>query len=132
MTRILHWFFLCERWISCQVVTSLLCLHYRPETVHCSTKICVHFWNNFPCLTILGFSNYIFHKLLYTFFIPLQIVQYTFLIPFRFFSTLFIPFMTAVHSLFLSESTFYPFKELQNTFFPFRKWQYTYSFQKVL
>ena len=79
-----------------------------------------------------GFSNYIFHKLLYTFFIPLQIVQYTFLIPFRFFSTLFIPFMTAVHSLFLSESTFYPFKELQNTFFPFRKWQYTYSFQKVL
>ena len=22
----------------CQAVTSVLCLHYRPETVHCSTK----------------------------------------------------------------------------------------------
>ena len=30
--------FLCERWIPCQAVTSVLCLHYRPETVHCSTK----------------------------------------------------------------------------------------------
>ena len=30
--------FLCERWIPCQAVTSALCLHYRPETVHCSTK----------------------------------------------------------------------------------------------
>ena len=30
--------FLCERWISCQAMTSVLCLHYRPETVHCSTK----------------------------------------------------------------------------------------------
>ena len=35
MTRIL--IFLCERWIPCQAVTSVL-LHYRPETVHCSTK----------------------------------------------------------------------------------------------
>ena len=30
--------FLCERWNPCQAVTSVLCLHYRPETVHCSTK----------------------------------------------------------------------------------------------
>ena len=30
--------FLCERWIPCQALTSVLCLHYRPETVHCSTK----------------------------------------------------------------------------------------------
>ena len=30
--------FLCERWIPCQAVTSVLCLHYRPETVHCSIK----------------------------------------------------------------------------------------------
>ena len=30
--------FLCERWISCQASTPVLCLHYRPETVHCSTK----------------------------------------------------------------------------------------------
>ena len=30
--------FLCERWIPCQAVTSFLCLHYRPETVHSSTK----------------------------------------------------------------------------------------------
>ena len=37
MTRIFHWF-LCERWIPCQALTSVLCLHYRPKTVHCSTK----------------------------------------------------------------------------------------------
>jgi len=30
--------FLCERGIPCQAVTSVLCLHYRPETVHCSKK----------------------------------------------------------------------------------------------
>ena len=30
--------FLCERLIPCQAMTSVLCLHYRPETVHCSTK----------------------------------------------------------------------------------------------
>ena len=30
--------FLCERWIPFQAWTSVLCLHYRPETVHCSTK----------------------------------------------------------------------------------------------
>ena len=30
--------FLCERWIPCQAVTPVLCFHYRPETVHCSTK----------------------------------------------------------------------------------------------
>ena len=37
MTRIFHWF-LCERWIPWQAVTFILCLRYRPETVHCSTK----------------------------------------------------------------------------------------------
>ena len=36
--NIFHWFFLCEKWIPCQTVASVLCLHYRPETVHCSTK----------------------------------------------------------------------------------------------
>ena len=30
--------FLCERWIPWQAVTFVLCLHYRPEKVHCSTK----------------------------------------------------------------------------------------------
>ena len=25
-------------WMQCQAVTFVLCLHYRPETVHCSTK----------------------------------------------------------------------------------------------
>ena len=29
---------LSERWIPCQPPTSVLCLLYRPETVHCSTK----------------------------------------------------------------------------------------------
>ena len=40
MTRIFHRLFL-WKWIPClpcQAVTSVLCLHYRPETVHCSTK----------------------------------------------------------------------------------------------
>ena len=27
-----------ERWIPCQGSTSVLCLHYRPVTVHCSLK----------------------------------------------------------------------------------------------
>ena len=30
--------YLCERWIPCQASTSVLCLNYRPVTVHCSTK----------------------------------------------------------------------------------------------
>ena len=30
--------FFCERLIPCQAVTFVLCLHYRPESVHCSTK----------------------------------------------------------------------------------------------
>jgi len=30
--------FLCEKWIPGQAVTFVLCLHYRPDTVHCSTK----------------------------------------------------------------------------------------------
>ena len=44
--------FLCERWFPFQASTSVLCLHYCPETVHCSTKDkrCVHFWNNFSCI----------------------------------------------------------------------------------
>ena len=41
---------LCERWILCHVSTSVLCLHYRPETVHCR---CVHLWNNFPFIITL-------------------------------------------------------------------------------
>ena len=30
--------FLCERWIPCKASTSILRLHYHPETVNCSTK----------------------------------------------------------------------------------------------
>ena len=30
--------YLYERWIPWQASTSVLCLHYRPETIHCSTK----------------------------------------------------------------------------------------------
>ena len=30
--------YLCERWVPYQASTSVLCLHYRPLTVHCSTK----------------------------------------------------------------------------------------------
>ena len=30
--------FFCERWIPCQALTSVLCLNYCPERVHCSTK----------------------------------------------------------------------------------------------
>ena len=30
--------FVCERWSLFQATTSVLCLHYHPETVHCSTK----------------------------------------------------------------------------------------------
>ena len=30
--------YLCERWIPCQASTSILCLHYRPVTVHCGIK----------------------------------------------------------------------------------------------
>ena len=53
MTRIFHRLFL-WKWIPCQAVTSVLCLLFRPKTVHCSTKKCVHFWNNFPCISTLG------------------------------------------------------------------------------
>ena len=42
--------FLCKRWIPCQAVTSLLCLHYRPETVHCSTKDAYTFETTFFAL----------------------------------------------------------------------------------
>ena len=37
MTRIFHRLFL-WKWIPCQAVTSILCLLFRPQTVHCSTK----------------------------------------------------------------------------------------------
>ena len=37
MTRIFHRLFL-KKWIPCQAVTSVLCLLFRPKTVHCSTK----------------------------------------------------------------------------------------------
>ena len=30
--------FLFKRWIPCQASTSVLRLHYRPVTIHCSTK----------------------------------------------------------------------------------------------
>ena len=45
--------FLCERWIPCQALTSVLCLHYRPETVHCSTKDVYTSEKNLPCITSL-------------------------------------------------------------------------------
>ena len=39
MTRIFHWFFYVKDGSRpCQALTSVLCLHYRPVTVHCSTK----------------------------------------------------------------------------------------------
>ena len=34
---IIHRFFM-WKWIPCQAVTSVLCLLFRPKTVHCSTK----------------------------------------------------------------------------------------------
>ena len=37
MTRLFHRLFL-WKWISCQALTSVLCLLFRPKTVHCSTK----------------------------------------------------------------------------------------------
>ena len=37
MTRIFHRLFL-WKWIPCQAVTSVLCLLFRPNTVHCSIK----------------------------------------------------------------------------------------------
>ena len=46
--------FLCERWIPCQASTSVLCLHYRPETVQCSTKDAytseITFLASHPCI----------------------------------------------------------------------------------
>jgi len=50
--------YLCERWIPCQASTSVLCLHYRPVTVHCSTKdaytseitfLALNPWGNLCC-----------------------------------------------------------------------------------
>ena len=37
MTRIFHWSFV-WKWIPCQASTSVLCLLFRPKTVHCSAK----------------------------------------------------------------------------------------------
>ena len=33
-----------------QALTSVLCLHYRPDST-LQYKRCVHLWNNFPCIT---------------------------------------------------------------------------------
>ena len=61
MTRIFHWFF-CERWIPCQASTSVLCLHYRPETVHWkwSTKDAYTSETTFlalqPCILVRWFN----------------------------------------------------------------------------
>ena len=53
--------FLCERWIPCQASTSVLCLHYRPETVHCSTKDAytseITFLALHPCLYVLRYVH---------------------------------------------------------------------------
>ena len=67
MTRIFHWLFLCERWIPCQAETSVLCLHYLPEKIHCSTKdaytseITFLALNPCPCLApFSGLSNVLY------------------------------------------------------------------------
>ena len=46
--------FLCERWIPCQAVTFVFTLTPRDSTLQ--YKRCVHFWNNFPCITSLSLS----------------------------------------------------------------------------
>ena len=60
MTRIFH-LFLCERWIPCQAVTSVLCLHCRPETQHCSTKDAytseITFLALHPCISVFIFGK---------------------------------------------------------------------------
>ena len=38
MTRIFHWLLMWKMDPICQTSTSILCLYYRPVTVHCSTK----------------------------------------------------------------------------------------------
>ena len=43
--------FLFKRWIPCQTSTSVLYLHYGPETVLAVQKM--HLWNNFPCILTL-------------------------------------------------------------------------------
>ena len=41
----------------------ILCLNYRQETVHCSTKdACAHLWNNFPCIITLVVPLYKINK----------------------------------------------------------------------
>ena len=52
--------FLCERWIPCQAVTSVLCLHYRPETVHCRTKDAYTSEITFVALVYIILRSYIF------------------------------------------------------------------------
>ena len=44
--------FLCERWIPCQASKSVLCLHYRPVTVDCSTKDAYTFETTFLALVL--------------------------------------------------------------------------------
>ena len=62
MSRIFHWFFLCERWIPYQASTSILSLHYRSETVHCSTKDAYTFEITFLALQPCLYSCFIFGK----------------------------------------------------------------------
>ena len=47
-----------ERWITCQASTSVLCLLYRPETVHCGTKnVC-----KYLTATHLDYYRYYFYQ----------------------------------------------------------------------
>ena len=47
-----------------RIDASVLCLHYRPEIVHCSTyKRWVHLWNNFPCITSLSIISHSFKNM---------------------------------------------------------------------
>ena len=57
--------FLCKRWIPCQASTSVLCLHYRPEKVHWSTKdaytseitfLALHPWIELSLMTYYALS----------------------------------------------------------------------------
>ena len=55
LTRIFHRLFL-WKWIPCQAVTSVLCLPFRPKTVHCNTKD-AYTSENFPCISTLLSTN---------------------------------------------------------------------------
>ena len=49
MTRIFHWFFYVKD-------GSHVKLRHPPRDRTLQYKTCVHFWNNFPCITTLGFT----------------------------------------------------------------------------